>query len=175
MVKAMLCTTLCRRTLSWEPWRWERTCVFLQRCGSPAPSLRARRRPEWTTSLKSWVWPRWPTPRCICTHASWPRLLLCAAAWKSIFQGKMEMNAIYNRQNVQKCTFCKSRIPEWNKGWLEWMFCFRWALRWPEGSLEERGSGRASAWSWLLTPRCSFWMNQPRGWTPAPPTLSFYC
>lgn len=53
--------------------------------------------------------------------------------------------------------------------------CFRWALRWSEGSLEERGRGPASAWSWLLTPRCSFWMNRPRGWTPAPPTLSYYC
>lgn len=85
------------------------------------------------------------------------------------------MNTIYNQQNVQKWTFCKWRIPEWNRVSHEWMFYFRWALRWPVGSLEERGRGRASAWSWLLTPRCSFWMNQPRGWTPVPPTLSCYC
>lgn len=81
--------TVCRRTLSWEPWRWERICVFPQRCGSPAPFLRARRRPEWTSSLKSWVWPRWPTPRCVYTHASGPRLLFSASVWKCIFQGKM--------------------------------------------------------------------------------------
>lgn len=64
-----MASILCRRTLSWEPWRWERICVFLQRCGSPAPFPRARRRPEWTTSFKSLVWPRWPTPRCIYTRA----------------------------------------------------------------------------------------------------------
>lgn len=100
MVKTMLCDTLCRRTLSWEPWRWERTCVSPQRCGSPAPFLRPRRRPEWTTSLQSWVWPRWPTLRCIYTHAL----------------------AIFLQLHLQKWAFCGWRVPEWNQGSLSGCF-----------------------------------------------------
>lgn len=52
------------------------------------------------------------------------------------------------------------------------VFVLRWARRWAAGSLEERGRGRTSVWSSSSTPRSSSWMNQPRDWTPAPPTLS---
>lgn len=153
----------CRRTLSWEPWRWGRIYVFLQRCGSPAPFLRARRRPEWTTSLKSWASPRWPTPRCIRTRRR-GNVSCCLTQIETGRRDKGEMNAAYNHQNDNQR----------NKGWPGWMLCLRWALRWPGGSPEERGRGRASAWSWSSTPRCSFWMNRPRAWMPAPPTPSCY-
>lgn len=53
-----------------------------------------------------------------------------------------------------------------------WVCFLRWAHRWPGESLEERGRGQTSVWSWLLIPQSSFWMNRPQDWMPALLTLS---
>lgn len=66
----------------------------------------------------------------------------------------------------------------WESGqidWSLWGVLLRWAHRWPGESLEERGRGQTSVWSWLLIPQFSFWMNRPQDWTPALLTRSCCC